>query len=84
MESYFAQSNPSCMTDLSLKNNKTWKHIGRHMKSMENKEMEVWFDDFLLCVTSLKSVMEETILLTSLVNKKGSLGQWEVIVLETR
>ena len=41
----------------------TWKLIARYMKSMENWEMEVWFDDFLSCVTSLSSVMEPTALL---------------------
>lgn len=30
---------------------------------MENWEMEVLFDDFLSCVTSLSSVMEPTALL---------------------
>lgn len=54
------------------------------MKSVENQEMEIWFDNFLLCVTTLSSVMEPTVFLTSLVSERGSLRQWEVMVLETR
>lgn len=43
IKSYFAQSIFNCMTYITLKN-MTWKCIARHMKSMENQEIEVWFD----------------------------------------